>query len=95
MLAIYGTWIGIVLAVMLYLISTDWARIWLPFQFVAPSSYTVYLLHFPLLLFIYGVIQPYIYGSHWILIIITSIISILSIAIGMITGRYIEKVKII
>ncbi len=95
MLAIYGTWIGTVLAVMLYFISTQRIRIWLPFQFVAPSSYTVYLLHFPLLLFIYGIIQPYIYGSHWILIIITLIISIFVIAIAMIIGRYVEKLQLI
>lgn len=95
LLAIYGTWVGILLAIMLYLISTEQIRIWLPFQFVAPSSYTVYLLHFPILLFIYGIIQPYIYGNHWLLIIITSVISMFVIAIGMMIGRYVEKMKII
>ena len=95
LLAIYGTWIGILLAIMLYLISTERIRIWLPFQFVAPSSYTVYLLHFPVLLFLYGIIQPYIYSNHWLLIIITSVISMFVITIGMMIGRYVENIKII
>lgn len=95
LLAIYGTWIGILLSVMLYLISIERIRIWLPFQFVAPSSYTVYLLHFPVLLFIYGIIQPYIYGNHWLLIIITLVISMFVITIGMMIGRYVENIKII
>lgn len=94
LLAIYGTWIGFLLAIMLYFISTDRIRIWLPFQFVAPSSYTVYLLHFPVLLFLYGIIQPYIYGNHWLLILITVIVSILTITIGMMIGRYVEKLRL-
>ncbi|MGL4675113.1 MAG: acyltransferase family protein, partial [Wohlfahrtiimonas sp.] len=95
LLAIYGAWVGILLAVMLYFISMERIRIWLPFQFVAPSSYTVYLLHFPVLLFIYGIIQPYIYGNHWLLILITLVISIFVITIAMIIGRYVEKIKLI
>lgn len=95
MLAIYGTWIGILLAVMLYFISMERIRIWLPFQFVAPSSYTVYLLHFPLLLFIYGIIQPYIYDNNLLLIIIALVITIFVITFGMMIGRYVEKIKII
>lgn len=95
LLAIYGAWVGILLAVMLYLISMGRIRIQLPFQFVAPSSYTVYLLHFPLLLFIYGIIQPYIYGNHCLLILITLIVSILTITVSMIIGQYVEKIKLI
>lgn len=95
MLAIYGTWVGILLAIMLYLISTQSIRVRLPLQFVASSSYTVYLLHFPLLLFIYGIIQPYIYSNHWLLIIITLVMAILVMTIGMMVGRYIEKLRLI
>lgn len=93
MLAIYGTWIGILLTIMLYLISTQRICIRLPFQFVASSSYTVYLLHFPILLFIYGIIQPYIYDNHWLLIIITLVMAILVITVGMMIGKYVEKLK--
>ena len=95
LLAIYGTWIGILLAIILYLISTQRICIRLPFQFVAPSSYTVYLLHFPILLFIYGIIQPYIYDNHWLLIIITLVIAILVITVGMFIGKYAEKLRLI
>lgn len=94
-LAIYGTWIGIILAILLYLIATQKVKIWLPCYFIAKTSYTIYLLHFPILLFIYGVIQPYIYHNVMLLIFSTLSAATLSIIIGIICGKRIENIQIL
>lgn len=93
LLTMYGTLCGFGFALLFYLMSFQRLRISLPGERLAKSSYTIYILHFPLLLFVYGIIQPYIYHSRFLLLTATLVTAGTVIGIGLIAGRYIEKLK--
>lgn len=93
LLTMYGTFCGFGFALLFYLISFQHLRIFLPGEKLAKSSYTIYILHFPLLLFVYGIIQPYIYHSSFLLLTAMLVTACTVMGIGLITGRYIEKLK--
>ncbi|MBK5143543.1 acyltransferase [Budviciaceae bacterium BWR-B9] len=93
LLALYGTLCGIGFGLLFYLMSFQRIRIRLPGYRLARSSYTIYILHFPLLLFIYGIVQPYIYRNSFLLLAATWVIACAVMLLGLIVGRYIERLK--
>ncbi|HEQ1858790.1 TPA: acyltransferase [Providencia alcalifaciens] len=93
LLALYGTLCGIIFCYLFYLMSFHRVHFYLPGKQLTPSSYTIYILHFPLLIFIYGIIQPYIYKNTWVLLGSTFLIATSIMFIGLWVGRYVEKLK--
>ncbi|MFV0548228.1 MAG: acyltransferase family protein [Limnobaculum xujianqingii] len=93
LLALYGTLCGLGFGLLFYLMSFQRIRIRLPGYQLAKSSYTIYILHFPLLLFIYGIVQPYIYQNPFLLLAATLFISCAVMLVGLVIGRYVEKLK--
>lgn len=93
LLALYGTLCGISFCYLFYLMSFHYVRFYLPGKQLTPSSYTIYILHFPLLIFAYGIVQPYVYQNMWLLIISTFLIALGIMLIGLLVGRYVERLK--
>lgn len=94
LLTLFGTLCGIGFCLLFYQMSFQQWRIRLPGYRLARSSYSIYILHFPLLLFIYGMVQPYIYHSTLVLLASTLVIACLVMLIGLVAGRYIERLKV-
>ncbi|APG52276.1 MULTISPECIES: acyltransferase family protein [Providencia] len=95
LLALYGTLCGISFCYLFYLMSFHRVRFYLPGKQLTPSSYTIYILHFPLLIFAYGIVQPYVYQNLWVLFITTFLIALGIMFIGLFVGRYVEKLKVL
>lgn len=62
-LILFNVAIGFFFATILALILTGRAKFSTAFQSAAPYSYTLYIIHFPVFLFIFGIAQPWIQDS--------------------------------
>ena len=95
LLALYGMVSGLWVSTLIYAVIHQKIHFPRCFEIFSKSSYTLYLIHFPILLFVYGVIQPYIYASFWVLSI-AYILSIgLCVGLAMLIAKKVEHIRLL
>lgn len=94
-LIIFKIFIGLFTSCFIYSILLNTIKFTSAFKSASSYSYTLYIVHFPILLFIFGVFQPIIQGSIIKTLIFSVFSCILIILISLISAKKVENIKIL
>lgn len=93
MLAMYGMLSGLWVACFIYLVVYGKIRLPSFAQSLSNSSYTLYLIHFPIVLFVYGIIQPYVYQNLLTLSIAYALCVVFCVLASALLAKKVEHIR--